>query len=139
MEKIDICPFCASEQIIENNGTYYCAECEREFTKDDVEFEFIRHQVSAILFNEDATEKNPIECDNYNTFLAIGDDEAQGLSELQKPHIEQIFQDCEGIIWVKIEGTADYTEFDDLSLSDARNILLWLKDNLQSFLVSSWS
>lgn len=139
MEKIDICPFCASEQVIENNGTYYCAECEREFTKDDVEFEFIRHQVSAILFNEDATEKNPIECDNYNTFLAIGDDEAQGLSELQKPHIEQIFQDCEGIIWVKIEGTADYTEFDDLSLSDARNILLWFKDNLQSFLVSSWS
>lgn len=138
MEKIDICPFCASEQVIENNGTYYCAECEREFTKDDVEFEFIRHQVSAILSDEDATEENPIECNNYNTLLVIGDDEAMGLSELDKPNIEQIFQDSDGIIWVKIEGTDYYTEFDDLSLSDARNILLWLKENLQSFMVSSW-
>lgn len=137
MEKIDICPFCASEQIIENNGTYYCAECEREFTNDDVEFESILHQVSAILFNEDATEGNPIGCDNYNDYLVIGDDEAQCISELEKPHITQIFQDCEGIIWVEIEGTSDYTEFGDLSLSDARNILLWLKDNLQSFMVSS--
>lgn len=138
MEKIDICPFCASEQVIENNGTYYCAECEREFTKDDVEFEFIRHQVSAILSDEDATEGNPIGCDNYNDYLVIGDDESQGLSESEKAHITQIFQDCEGIIWVEIEGTSDFTEFDDLSLSDARNILLWLKENLESFRLSSW-
>ena len=138
MEKIDICPFCASEQVIENNGTYYCAECEREFTKDDVEFEFIRHQVSAILSDDDATEGNPIGCDNYNDYLVIGDDESQGLSESEKAHITQIFQDCEGIIWVEIEGTSDFTEFDDLSLSDARNILLWLKENLQSFRLSSW-
>ena len=138
MEKIDICPFCASEQVIKNNGTYYCSECEREFTKDDVEFEFIRHQVSAILSDEDATEGNPIGCDNYNDYLVIGDDEAMGLSELEKPHITQIFQDCEGIIWVEIEGTSDFTEFDDLSLSDARTILLWLKENLESFRLSSW-
>lgn len=130
MEKIDICPFCASEQVNESNGTYYCAECKREFTNNDVEFESIRHEVSAILFNEDATEGNPIGCDNYNDYLVIGDDEAQGISELEKPHITQIFQDCDGIIWVEIEGTSDYTEFDDLSLSDARIILTWLKENL---------
>ena len=130
MEKIDICPFCASEQVNESNGTYYCAECEREFTNDDVEFESIRHEVSAILFNEDATEGNPIGCDNYNDYLVIGDDEAQGISELEKPHITQIFQDCDGIIWFEIEGTSDYTEFDDLSLSDAMIILTWLKENL---------
>jgi hypothetical protein len=40
---------------------------------------------------------------------------AMGLSELEKPEVETMFQDGEGIIWVQIYG-AEPMELDDVAL-----------------------
>lgn len=131
MIKLDVCPFCGSKQVARcNDEVYYCGECNRAFTEEELEFEQVRQNVSAILSGMYVTEVNYINCTRYGDLLTIGDDEAQGLSELEKPTITRIYQDQECIIWVKIDGDFGDTEFDDLSLTDAQAVLEWLQNNI---------
>lgn len=82
-----------------------------------------------IVFIE--TEENPIVCDKEGSMLlTIGHDEAMGLSELELPQVTQIFQDQEGILWLKLYGENEPREVDDLSVSDLKDILEWMEENL---------
>ena len=129
MKKIEICPFCGSTQVNDFGGNnYYCQDCEMQFTEQDVEFEDIRHKVSAILTYHEATEEKPLDC-SKGVMLTIGSEDAQGLSELEKPQVTKIYHDPECIIWLGIEGTDKDIEFDDLTLTDAKDILAWMNEN----------
>lgn len=68
--------------------------------------EKLRHKLSAFLHSKKASEENPFKC---NILL---DSDAMGLSTLQIPIITEIFEDNEGIIWLKIDN--ELIEFDDI-------------------------
>ena len=70
--------------------------------------EKLRHKLSAFLHSKKASEENPFKC---NILL---DSNAMGLSTLQIPTITEMFEDNEGIIWLKIDN--ELIEFDDLLL-----------------------
>lgn len=129
MKKIEICPFCGYDKVIELGGnTYECQNCEMQFTEQDAEFEDIRHKISAILTYNEATEEHPIDC-TKGVMLTIGSEDAMGLSELEKPQVTKIYHDQECKVWVSIYGDKDDTNFDDLTLTDAKDILAWLNEN----------
>lgn len=93
--------------------------------------ETLRRKISAICSQYFATEENPIVCDKEGSMLlTIGHDEAMGLSELELPQVTQIFQDREGILWLKLYGENEPREVDDLSVSDLKDILEWMEENL---------
>ena len=117
------CPYCGSEHLEchEGDKEYYCLGCGNFFTEDEAQFEDIRHELSALVM--DTTEKHPLEC-----YIPIDTAESQGLSTLELPTIVAIFQDCEGIIWFKMEGCAEPMEFDDLTLEEVKNILIEVKN-----------
>ena len=134
MKEIQVCPFCKEHDvIISNDGTFYhCNSCDCDFDEDGYEHELLRQQISCVCSGEDATEENPIDCTKDGALLTIGDDEAQGLSDLDKPRVMGVFQDSEGIVWVNIEGVNEPQEADMLSTSDLQNILDWLEENYGS-------
>lgn len=70
--------------------------------------ESIRHFLSRHLM--DTSEEKPM---GVHLTLQGG---AMGLSELEKPEVTSMFQDCEGIIWVQIDGMAEPMELDDVAL-----------------------
>lgn len=92
--------------------------------------ETLRRKISAICSQYFATEENPIICNKGNSMLTIGHNEAMGLSELELPQVTQIFQDQEGILWLKLYGENEPREVDDLSVSDLKDILEWMEENL---------
>lgn len=94
------------------------------------EHETLRRKISAICSQYFASEINPIVCDKGNSMLTIGHDEAMGLSELELPQVTEIFQDYEGILWLKLYGENEPREIDDLSVSDLKDILEWMEENL---------
>ena len=75
--------------------------------------ESIRHNISQKLFGEERPKK-------VNIALEFG---AVGLSSLEMPTITSIFEDTEGIIWIKYEGGDDYIEFDDFTTEDLLQIM----------------
>lgn len=76
------------------------------------DIEEIRHKLSALLMDTD--EAHPLQC-----YIAIGEEEAMGLSSLQIPHVISMFQQpSEGIIWFNLEGVEEPIEFDDMFESD---------------------
>lgn len=131
MEYIEICPFCKEHKVvISNDNTFYhCNGCETDFTEDDVEHELLRQQISCVCSGEEATEEKPIDCTKDGTMLIIGNSEAQGLSELEKPQVTSVFQDYDGIVWVNIYGSNEPIEVDDLDTLDLQNILDYLQEN----------
>ena len=131
MKEIQVCPFCKEHDvIISNDGTFYhCNSCDSDFTEDDYEHELLRQKIACVCSSEKATEDEPIDCVKDGALLTIGDDEAQGLSELEKTRVIGVFQDSEGIVWVNIEGIDEPQEVDMLSTSDLQNILNWLEEN----------
>lgn len=64
--------------------------------------EKLRHKLSAFLHSKKASEENPFNChillDNMGT--------------LQIPIITEMFEDNEGIIWLKVDN--ELIEFDDI-------------------------
>lgn len=84
--------------------------------------EEIRHCISAILMNTD--EQNPMRC-----HITIGNDDAFGLSELEKPTITSAFQvPCEGYICFNIQGVKEPVDFDDIP----ENVLEYILDELRN-------
>ena len=130
MKVIMTCPFCGEEHCVVIDGNnYHCTSCEYDFTEDDYEHELLRQKIGCVCSGEEATEEKPIDCAKDGALLTIGDDGAQGLSELDKPRVMGVFQDSEGIVWVNIEGIDEPQEVDMLSTSDLQNILNWLEEN----------
>ena len=134
MKEIQVCPFCKEHDvIISNDGTFYhCNSCDCDFDEDGYEHELLRQQIRCVCSGEEATEEKPIDCTKDGALLTIGDDETQGLSDLEKPRVTGVFQDFEGIVWVNIEGVNEPQEADMLSTSDLQNILDWLEENYGS-------
>lgn len=131
MKTINYCPFCGSDDLydlIEEPGTIYCAECGASLDKDTIEHEELRQKISCVCSGEYATEDNPIDCEKGSMMLTIGHAEAMGLSELQMPEVQKIFQDPEGIIWVRIRGEFEPRELDTLDTSDLTDIVKWLEE-----------
>lgn len=75
--------------------------------------ESIRHNISIKLFDAEKPKK-------VNIALEFG---AVGLSSLEMPTITSIFEDNEGIIWLKYEGGNDYIEFDDFTTEDLLDVM----------------
>lgn len=87
--------------------------------------EVIRKEISKFLIDTD--EQHPLKCS-----ITIGQDEAVGISTLEMPTICELFQiPGEGIIYYKLEGTEDFQEIDNLTLSDLLEILNTLEEICQ--------
>lgn len=126
MKVIAECPFCGGVHcIVETSEGYHCTTCEYDFSEDDLQHKLLRKKISCVCSGENATEENPIKCD-----VIIGGDEAQGLSELEKPQVTSVFQDHDGIVWVNIYGSNEPIEADMLSTLDLQNILDYLQENM---------
>lgn len=124
-----ICPFCGGENcVIQVDPGYHCTTCNYDFTDDDIRHEELRQKISCACSGNYATEDSPIDC-TKGSMLTIGDDEAMGLSELDKPQVTGIFHDPEGIVWITMYGDPDPKEIDDLTTSDLAKILDWLGDS----------
>ena len=117
-----ICPYCGSEQVSELTPAekekfhqiYRCDGCEWMFDAEDIKWEELRHAISHYLIDTD--EEHPYVFEP-NDMPIIGEnwDETCGLSTLELPHIDKIFQiPCEGTIWFHIEG--EYDESDPTGL-----------------------
>lgn len=129
MKEKMICPFCGGENcVIQVDPGYHCTTCEYDFTDDDIRHEELRQKISCACSGNYATEDRPIDC-TKGSMLTIGDDEAMGLSELDKPQVTGIFHDPEGIVWITMYGDPDPKEIDDLTTSDLAKILDWLGDS----------
>ena len=90
----------------------------------NIEFEDLRHKISAVISAVYGTEENPFVCKEP---IVIAEDESQGLAEIYKPKVLSMFHDQEGIIWLNIEDYNEPMEFDWLTLSDARTIWKHIK------------
>ena len=66
--------------------------------------EKLRHKLSAFLHSKKASEENPFNCH------ILLDSETMGT--LQIPTITEMFEDNEGIIWLKVDN--ELIEFDDI-------------------------
>ena len=66
--------------------------------------EKLRHKLSAFLHSKKASEENPFNCH------ILLDSEIMGT--LQTPTITEMFEDNEGIIWLKVDN--ELIEFDDI-------------------------
>lgn len=130
MKVIAECPFCGGVHcIVETSEGYHCTTCEYDFSEDDLQHELLRKKISCVCSGEKATEEKPIDCTKDDTILIIGNSEAQGLRELEKPQVTSVFQDYDGIVWVNIYGSNEPIEADDLDTLDLQNILDYLQEN----------
>lgn len=124
MKEIKECPYCGSKELIMDGDYYFCKECENFIHHNTLEFEDLRHKISAVISSVYGSEDNPLVC---KTPITIGEDESQGLSESEKPKVISMFHDNEGIVWFNIEYYEEPVEFDKLTLSDVKSI--WNKIN----------
>ena len=124
MKKFKTCPFCGSEnwEWMNNNdyiNNYHCHECDRWFDEEDHEYEDLRHKISAVISAFYGDEEHPI---NFDHPIIVGEEEAQGLSSLQLPHVIGMFHDSEGIIWFNLQYCDEPLEFDKFSLKEITDI-----------------
>ena len=81
----------------------------------------------------EADEEHPIDCtaDNLMECHISGiDEEAQGLSENEKPLVTKIFHDFDAVVWVVVNG--EDIEADDLITSSLRDIVIWLESEFEN-------
>lgn len=134
MEKITKCPYCGSEKI--HNAycaEFECEECECLFTEEDVEREDLRHQISPLL--NGTSEEEPAE---IYFMIPSAEEEACGLSCLEIPHIDKIFEmEGDGTMWYheigenELEsGNPIWHDLDELSIKDLRALLDYLREEL---------
>ena len=148
MKEKMICPYCGSDNVREltwdeknelvreygQSSDYICGDCEYLFDEEDIVWEGLRHEISHRLTDTD--EKQPIVFGGDDMPI-IGEDNAEthGLSTLEMPHIDKIFQiPGDGTIWFHVEGEYDESdvtgllwhnmdEINYLSIEDLRKII----------------
>ena len=119
--KVRLCPYCGSEHYEWMGGEcepdeYHCHECDRWFSEEDFRREALRHRISAVLSGAYADSE-----DRAHTCSAIvGEDEAQGLSSLELPRTEMLYQSNDGTIWVRLGN--EWRNLDEFSVRDLENI-----------------
>lgn len=127
------CPYCGSAMVESaGKGEFHCLECATYFSAVDFEREDLRHKISALL--EGTSEDSPKE---IHFMIPSAEEEAQGLSSLEIPHIDKIFEVAgDGTIWYHIEGERGlcggepiWNDLDTLEVSDLRGLLNYLKEN----------
>lgn len=128
--EIKTCPFCGSENIILDGDHYVCQnkDCERYIYEDTPKLEDLRHKISAMISSVCGDEENPFV---FAEPIVIGEEEAQGLSDAEKPKVVSMFHDYEGIVWFNLEHYDEPIEFDDLTLADIKAI--W--DGINNFAI----
>lgn len=113
MKEIKICPFCGAENTIipneEGDGRMCCKECETIFDEEDVEFEDYRHKISAICSSFMTTEERSLKCKII-------------LDTSENKTVTDLFQGCDGIIWIKMFQEKEPKEIDTFSLEDVKSI-----------------
>ena len=115
------CPYCKGNNTTEFCGKFLCKECDRIFDDEDIIREDIRHRLSAILADYEATEENPMPFD-----YPIGewDEETLGLSTLDLPWSKSIFEAQDGTIWFNLDySDSEPMDFDDICTKDLQDII----------------
>lgn len=136
-----VCPFCGSERVHLSKGedafnpydVYECEECERLFDKEDIEREELRHQISCLL--DGTSESEPRE---IYFMIPSAEEEACGLSSLEIPHIDKVFEvEGDGTMWYHEEGENElgsgepiWHDMDELELPDLRALLKYLQEEM---------
>ena len=115
------CPFCESLNVRKMDDTKFeCAECSRLFDAEDIRREKLRHRLSPLR----------------GVSVAIGEEEACGLSSLELPEIREVFLFDDGTMWfhvyggVDVEGNKLWENIDHLSVADLEKLVSSLeRDN----------
>ena len=130
--KIEKCPYCGSENFEHmgendywNGRPWHCHECDCWFNEDDYEHEMLRHIISAICSGHFADEENPLA---VSMPLGENDEENCGLSSLDLPWINSVFQFQDGTMWANVDGYEEPVNFDDISTDDLRDMLKYLTE-----------
>ena len=124
------CPFCESLNVRKMDDTKFeCAECSRLFDAEDIRREKLRHRLSPLLSG--TSEESP-----RGVSVAIGEEEACGLSSLELPEIREVFLFDDGTMWfhvyggVDVEGNKLWENIDHLSVADLEKLVSSLeRDN----------
>lgn len=131
-EKKIYCPFCGSKKFHVNEGKYECDECHWLFDEEEIERQELRHQISPLL--NGTSEEEPAEI-FFN--LPSAEEDAQGLSSLEIPAIEKIFEmEGEGTMWYHLYGEREdngedtWHDLDELPIGDLRELLNYLRKEL---------
>lgn len=139
--KINECPYCGSKNIEHmgendywNGMEWHCHECDSWFNEETCAHEEYWHQISCLL--NGTSEEQPLVLE-YPIILPSVDDESCGLSDLEKPSIDKVFQvEGDGTMWYHFEGCDDYPNgfggervpvWEDMSELDARDLQEILK------------
>lgn len=130
MEKI-YCPFCGSEHYHEFENRYECEECGWLFDEEEIERQDLRHKISCLL--DGTSEENPKE---IYFMIPSAEEEACGLSSLEIPHIDMIFEvEGEGTMWYHEEGENEFDsrkpiwhDLDELPVQDLQGLLNYLQN-----------
>ena len=135
-----ICPYCGSERVHINKevafnhyDVYECEECERLFDKEDIEREDLRHQISCLLNGTSENEPKEI-----YFMIPSAEEEACGLSSLEIPHIDKVFEvEGDGTMWYHEDGENElesgepiWHDMDELELPDLRALLKYLQEDV---------
>lgn len=133
-EKEIYCPFCGSKKfhLNQEHNAYECDECHWFFDEEEIERQELRHQISPLL--NGTSEEKPAEI-FFN--LPSAEEDAQGLSSLEIPAIEKIFEmEGEGTMWYHLYGEREdngedtWHDLDELSIGDLRGLLNYLLNEL---------
>lgn len=136
-----VCPYCGSERVHLNKeadafnpyDVYECEECERLFDKEDIEREDLRRQISCLLNGTSENEPKEI-----YFMIPSAEEEACGLSSLEIPHIDKVFEvEGDGTMWYHEEGENElesrepiWHDMDELEISDLRALLKYLQEEM---------
>lgn len=138
--EIKTCPYCGSENIewISDDDCYneyhwHCHECDCWFDADVCEHEEYWHQISALLNGTSESEPREI-----YFMIPSAEEEACGLSSLEIPHIDKVFEvEGDGTMWYHEEGENElgngepiWHDMDELELPDLRALLKYLQEEM---------
>ena len=143
MEKELYCPYCGSKKFRHiadafepYDRIYECEECQWVFDEEDIKWQELRHEISHRLIDTD--EEHPIEFEGNNMPVAGEfNNDACGLSTLELPHIDKIFQiPGDGRIWVHFEGEYDESDPTGLAWHDIEEEQLLDSHDLKEIIIS---
>lgn len=141
METTPLCPYCGGRTESYTSDPfepdrYHCVDCDRLFDDDDIRREGLRHRLSALLSAHYATEENPLPFEHP---IGEWDDESVGLSSLDLPWCNGVFECQDGTIWFNIDGTTEPMDFDDICTHDLQDILHDLEEDVRGWEAASES